>query len=73
MEATASAGGGASRPGRAAMGPGVALESLGGDVVDERLDMFREFVNSLDVEPGSSGETGGSTGPGDPGRGPREG
>jgi bifunctional DNase/RNase len=73
VEASASAGEGANRRGRAAMGPGVPLESLGEDVVDERLDMFREFVNSLDVEPGSGGGAGGSTGPGDSGGGPREG
>jgi len=64
--AAAPGGRGTTRPGRAAMGPGVPLESLGEDVVDERLDMFREFVNSLDADPGAGG--GGSTGPGDPGR-----
>ena len=36
----------------------VPLESLGEAVVDERLEMFRDFINSLDQEPGS----------GDPGR-----
>ncbi len=69
--AGSSMGGDATRPGRPTMGPGVALESLGEDVVDERLDMFREFVNSLDQEPGSSGGTGGSSGPGGPGGGRR--
>ena len=59
----------ANRPGRPTMGPGIPLESLGEEVVDERLDMFREFVNSLDVDPGSSGGAGGSTGPGDRGGG----
>ena len=35
------------------------------DVVDERLDMFRDFVNSLDIDPGSSsGGSGGTSGPG---------
>ena len=57
------------RAARPTMGPGIPLESLGEDVVDERLDMFREFVNSLDVDPGSGGGSGGSTGPRDPGGG----
>jgi bifunctional DNase/RNase len=48
-----------------ALGPSGALESLGEDVVDERLDMFRDFVNSLDIDPGSSsGGSGGTSGPG---------
>lgn len=64
------------------MGPGVPMESLGEAVVDERLDMFREFVNSLDIDPGSSSGTSGggsSGGPGgppgsrEPGGGPRSG
>jgi bifunctional DNase/RNase len=63
----------ASRPGRPTMGPGVPLETLSDDVVDERLDMFRDFVNSLDIDPGSSsGGSGGSSGPRSPG-GPRRG
>ncbi|MEO5918183.1 MAG: bifunctional nuclease family protein [Candidatus Limnocylindrales bacterium] len=36
----------------------VPLESLGEAVVDERLDMFRDFINSLDRDPGTGG-TGG--------------
>ena len=28
------------------------LETLGGGIVDPRLDMFRDFVNSLDTDPG---------------------
>jgi bifunctional DNase/RNase len=36
----------------------VPLESLGEAVVDERLEMFRDFINSLDQEPGT-GESGG--------------
>ena len=32
-------------------------------IVDPRLDLFRDFVNSLDVDPGSGGP-GGATGPG---------
>jgi hypothetical protein len=60
----------ANRPARSAMGPGVPLETLGEEIVDERLDMFREFVNSLDADPGSTGGAGGgSTGPEDPGGG----
>ena len=35
---------------------GTALESTGERVVDPRLDIFRDFVNSLDVEPGSGEE-----------------
>jgi hypothetical protein len=34
---------------------GIALESTGEQVVDPRLDVFREFVNSLDIDP-STGE-----------------
>jgi bifunctional DNase/RNase len=53
------------RRGSPTMGPSAALESLGEDVVDERLDMFRDFVNSLDIDPGSSsGGSGGTSGPG---------
>lgn len=59
------------RPGSPTMGPGVPLESLGEALVDERLDMFREFVNSLDVDPGAGGGSGGSSGPGEPGGGRR--
>jgi len=62
--------GATTRRSRPTMGPGVALESLGEDVVDERLDMFRDFVNSLDIDPGSSsGGSGGTSGPGEPGGG----
>jgi len=64
----------ASRPAGARMGPGVPLETLGEDLVDERLDMFRDFVNSLDIDPGSSsGGSGGSSGPREPGGGKRGG
>ena len=31
---------------------GAALESTGEKIVDPRLDVFRDFVNSLDAEPG---------------------
>jgi bifunctional DNase/RNase len=36
-------------------GEGIALESTGEQIVDPRLDVFREFVNSLDIDP-STGE-----------------
>ena len=63
-----------SRQGQPTMGPGVPLETLGEDLVDERLDMFRDFVNSLDIDPGSSsGGSGGSSGPREPGGGRRGG
>lgn len=65
-------GEGQTRPARTESGS--PLESLGEGVVDERLDMFREFVNSLDVDPGTSGggsSGGSSSGPGGPaGTGP---
>ena len=35
--------------------PGMALESTGEKVVDPRLDVFRDFVNSLDVDPDAEG------------------
>jgi hypothetical protein len=36
------------------------LESVGGETpADPRLDMFRDFVNSLEVDPGAGGESGG--------------
>jgi uncharacterized protein len=35
---------------------GAALESTGERIVDPRLDIFRDFVNSLDVEPGGGEE-----------------
>ena len=41
---------------------GAPSESLGEAVVDPRLDLFRDFVNSLDVDPGSG--RGGSSGSG---------
>jgi len=37
----------------------IPLESVGGGVVDPRLDMFRDFINSLDVDPGAGGDSGG--------------
>jgi hypothetical protein len=42
---------------------GAALESTGETIVDPRLDVFRDFVNSLDMEPGGEGRgSGGSQG-----------
>jgi bifunctional DNase/RNase len=60
------------RPGRR-----VPLERVGEGIVDPRLDLFRDFVNSLDIDPGSPGGSGGGSsagpesggGPGGPGRG----
>lgn len=37
---------------------GPVLESTGEVVVDPRLDMFRDFVNSLDVDPDAEGRRG---------------
>jgi uncharacterized protein len=48
--------------GRAARGPRrrrIPLESVGGGIADPRLDMFRDFVNSLDVDPGAGTDSGG--------------
>jgi bifunctional DNase/RNase len=36
---------------------GSPLEATGEKIVDPRLDVFRDFVNSLDVEPGSGGSS----------------
>jgi bifunctional DNase/RNase len=67
-----SAEGAATRAVSPMMGPGVPLETLGEEVVDERLEMFRDFVNSLDVDPGSSsGGSSGTSGPREPGGGRR--
>jgi len=38
----------------------IPLESTGEQIVDPRLDVFRDFVNSLDVDPGASEERRGS-------------
>jgi bifunctional DNase/RNase len=35
------------------------IESIGDAPADPRLDMFRDFVNSLEVDPGAGGESGG--------------
>jgi bifunctional DNase/RNase len=40
----------------------VPLESVGDAPADPRLDMFRDFVNSLEADPGSGGDTGGHRG-----------
>ena len=36
----------------------IPLESVGNGPADPRLDMFRDFVNSLEVDPGKGGEGG---------------
>jgi bifunctional DNase/RNase len=36
---------------------GAALETTGEQIVDERLDVFRDFVNSLDVDPEAEGRS----------------
>jgi hypothetical protein len=36
---------------------GSLLESTGENLVDPRLDVFRDFVNSLDVDPDAEGRT----------------
>ena len=33
------------------------LTPVGGAMADPRLDMFRDFVNSLEVDPGAGGES----------------
>ena len=35
----------------------IPLESIGGNIADPRLEMFRDFVNSLEVDPGAGGES----------------
>lgn len=35
------------------------LEQVGNSPADPRLDMFRDFINSLEVDPGAGGESGG--------------
>ena len=37
----------------------IPLESVGGAITDPRLNMFRDFVNSLEVDPNAGGESGG--------------
>jgi hypothetical protein len=50
---------GRAMPGRRGLAGEVPLEEIGEAVVDERLGMFRDFVNSLDFDPGAGGpETG---------------
>jgi bifunctional DNase/RNase len=38
----------------------IALESTGEQIVDPRLDVFRDFVNSLDIDPSTGEERSGS-------------
>jgi len=53
-------GGEAEPGGRPSRRRGRPLESVGGEgPVDPRLDMFRDFVNSLEVDPGAGGDAGG--------------
>lgn len=40
----------------------IPLESVGNAPADPRLDMFRDFVNSLEVDPNAGGESGGRRG-----------
>jgi uncharacterized protein len=35
------------------------IEQVGNTPADPRLDMFRDFINSLEVDPGAGGESGG--------------
>ena len=35
------------------------IEQVGNAPADPRLDMFRDFINSLEVDPGAGGESGG--------------
>ena len=44
----------------------IPLERVGEGVVDPRLDLFRDFINSLDVDPGTGGGGKGGTGGGRP-------
>jgi len=37
----------------------VPLEQVGNVPADPRLDMFRDFINSLEVDPNAGGESGG--------------
>jgi uncharacterized protein len=49
-----------SQPGASARRRARPIENVGGEgPVDPRLDMFRDFINSLEVDPGAGGESGG--------------
>ena len=50
-------GGGSERPRARRKQP--PIESVGDAPADPRLDMFRDFVNSLEVDPNAGGESGG--------------
>ena len=43
----------------------IPLERVGEGIADPRLNMFRDFINSLDIDPGTAG-SGGGPGPGGP-------
>ncbi|HET7030429.1 MAG TPA: bifunctional nuclease family protein [Candidatus Limnocylindrales bacterium] len=51
LEAAALGGDGSDEEGGAVDASGSVFESTGETVVDPRLDVFRDFVNSLDVDP----------------------
>jgi len=55
-EETEDEGEGAERPRRRKQPP---IEQVGNAPADPRLDMFRDFINSLEVDPGAGGESGG--------------
>jgi bifunctional DNase/RNase len=56
LEQAALGGDGSGEEGEAGA-EGAALESTGERIVDPRLDIFRDFVNSLDVDPESRGDS----------------
>jgi bifunctional DNase/RNase len=63
---------GVGAPGRRGRPRRLPLERVGEGIVDPRLDLFRDFINSLDIDPGSAGGgsgpgAGGSGGPAGPG------
>ena len=62
-DAESAAGEGSTTAGRSGERRGrrirIPLESVGGAVTDPRLEMFRDFVNSLEVDPNAGGESGG--------------
>ncbi|HYL40130.1 MAG TPA: bifunctional nuclease family protein [Candidatus Binatus sp.] len=61
---TAAIGGGA--PGERTTRRRIPLERVGEGIVDPRLDLFRDFVNSLDLDPGAGEGHGGPGGAGGP-------
>jgi uncharacterized protein len=57
-DATAAGGSGTGRPTRRR----IPLERVGDAIVDPRLDLFRDFVNSLDTDPNAGGGSGPAAG-----------